>query len=51
MLALGDIDATDLTMLFLESQDLKGFTPTQLVEKYIQVKKEITNAISHLGAY
>jgi hypothetical protein len=51
MLALGDINATNLTMLYLENQDLKGLTPAQLVEKYIQIKKEITDAINLLGSY
>jgi hypothetical protein len=48
---LGDINATELTMLYLENQNLKSITPTELVEKYIQVKKEITDAINRLGAY
>lgn len=34
-------EATALAMLYLEKQDLKGLSPTQLAEKYLQVYKEI----------
>ncbi|WP_251900869.1 hypothetical protein [Lactococcus lactis] len=42
------IDATqlhDLTILYLQNQDLSNITPTELSDRYVETRKEIKNHI------
>ncbi|MDH4419947.1 hypothetical protein QEZ44_00540 [Bacillus cereus] len=38
-----------LTMLYLQNQDLAGKTPSELVDLYISVTEEITEAFRNSG--
>lgn len=46
-----DLDANALTILYLKTQELKDLTPTEFVEKYIKVNREISEAIKQFGVY
>ncbi|WP_249659372.1 hypothetical protein [Lysinibacillus fusiformis] len=40
-------EETALTMLYLEKLDISDLNPTELVEEYLKIRKEIEEALSN----